>query len=56
MLEFLVDIDPRHEDSAALMRFAFGLARQHGAHLTGLQVVMLSTTAMLAMPRPSGTS
>lgn len=49
MLEFLVDIDPERDDTA-LLRFAFGLARQHGAHLTGLQVVMLSGTAMVAMP------
>jgi nucleotide-binding universal stress UspA family protein len=49
MLEFLVDIDPGRDD-AALLRFAFGLARQHGAHLTGLQAVTLSPTAMLAMP------
>lgn len=49
MLEFLVDIDPDRDDTA-LLRFAFALARQHGARLTGLQVVMLSPTAMLAMP------
>lgn len=49
MLEFLVDIEPGRDDTA-LLRFAFGLARQHGAHLTGLQAVMLSPAAMLAMP------
>lgn len=49
MLECLVDIDPERDDTA-LLRFAFALARQHGARLTGLQVVMLSPTAMLAMP------
>jgi nucleotide-binding universal stress UspA family protein len=48
MFEFIVDIDPEH-DGAALLRFAFALARQHGARLTGLQVVMLSPSAMLVM-------
>ncbi|HEX8777802.1 MAG TPA: universal stress protein [Rhodanobacter sp.] len=49
MLEFLVDVDPERND-AALLRFAFVLARQHGARLTGLQVVMLSPAEMLVMP------
>jgi nucleotide-binding universal stress UspA family protein len=49
MPEYLVDIDPERGDTA-LLRFAFGQARQHGAHLTGLQAVTLSPTAMLAMP------
>ena len=49
MLEFIVDIDPEC-DNAALLRFAFALARQHGAHLAGLQAVMLSPTEAMVMP------
>lgn len=49
MPEFIVDIDPEHDDTA-LLRFAFALARQHGAHLTGLQVVMLSPAEVIVMP------
>jgi nucleotide-binding universal stress UspA family protein len=49
MLEFIVDIDPRSDD-AALLRFAFALACQHGAHLTGLQAVMLSPVEAMVMP------
>lgn len=49
MLEFIVDIDPEHDD-VALLRFAFALARQHGAHLTGLQAVTLSTAEVMVMP------
>jgi nucleotide-binding universal stress UspA family protein len=49
MLEFIVDIEPERDDSA-LLRFAFALARQHAAHLTGLQVVMLSPAEVMVMP------
>lgn len=49
MLEFIVDIDPERDDTA-LLRFALALARQHGAHLTGLQVVMLSAAEVMVMP------
>jgi nucleotide-binding universal stress UspA family protein len=49
MLEFIVDVEA-DEHASATLHFAFGLARQHGARLTGLQVVQLSPTAMLAMP------
>jgi nucleotide-binding universal stress UspA family protein len=46
MLEFTVNIDTRKIDST-LIRFAFGLARQHDAHLTGLQIVSLDTTSLV---------
>ncbi len=46
MLEFTVNIDARQIDST-LIRFAFGLARQHDAHLTGLQIVSLDTTSLV---------
>lgn len=49
MLEFIVDIDPEHDD-IALLRFAFALARQHGTHLTGLQAVTLSAAEAVVMP------
>lgn len=49
MLEFIVDIDPER-DETTLLRFAFALARQHGAHLTGLQAVMLSPAEVMVMP------
>jgi nucleotide-binding universal stress UspA family protein len=46
MLELTVNIDIREIDST-LIRFAFGLARQYGAHLTGLQIVSLDTTSLV---------
>lgn len=46
MLEFTVNIDTREIDST-LIRFAFGLARQYDAHLTGLQIVSLDATALV---------
>jgi nucleotide-binding universal stress UspA family protein len=46
MLEFTVNIDTREIDST-LIRFAFGLARQYNAHLTGLQIVALDTTSLV---------
>ena len=46
MLEFTVNIDAR-KINPTLIRFAFGLARQHDAHLTGLHIVSLDTTLLL---------
>lgn len=48
MLEFTVNIDDGEIDSS-LIRFAFGLARQYDAHLTGLQIIALDTT-LLVLP------
>lgn len=48
MHDLLVDVDGRQGDSA-LLRFAFSLARQHRASITGLQVVALDAL-VLALP------
>jgi nucleotide-binding universal stress UspA family protein len=48
MRDLIVDVGNRQGDSA-LLRFAFSLARQHSAHITGLQVVVLDALA-LALP------
>lgn len=48
MLELTVNLDTRELDPT-LIRYAFGLARQHGAYLTGFQVVALDAT-LLALP------
>lgn len=48
MHDLIVDVGNRQSDSA-LLRFAFSLARQHGAGITGLHVVALDTLA-LALP------
>lgn len=49
MLELLANLD-LESDEHALLRFAFGLARQHGAYLTGLHVVTPDPTTMLLTP------
>lgn len=48
MHDLLVDVAARQGDSA-LLRFAFALARQHSASITGLQVVTLDAL-VLALP------
>lgn len=48
MHELLVDVGARKDDSA-LLRFAFALARQHRASVTGIQVVTLDALAF-ALP------
>jgi len=48
MRDVLVDVDGSADDSA-LLRFAFSLARQHQAHITGLQVVTLDAL-IFALP------
>lgn len=46
MLEFSINIDAREIDSAQI-RFAFDLARQYGAHLTGIQIIALDATLLI---------
>lgn len=48
MHDLLVDVGNKQSDSA-LLRFAFSLARQHNAGITGLQVVALDAL-VLALP------
>jgi nucleotide-binding universal stress UspA family protein len=48
MHDLIVDVGNKQSDSA-LLRFAFSLARQHNAGITGLQVVALDALA-LALP------
>ncbi|WP_049620977.1 universal stress protein [Frateuria defendens] len=48
MLELIVHIEAQR-DEAALLRFAFGLARRHRAHLTGIRIVALDAM-LIALP------
>lgn len=52
MLEFIVNIEA-DRDEAVLQEFAFALARQHEAFLTGIQLVVVDV-AMMAVPGGKG--
>lgn len=45
--DFLVNTASDEQADSALLRFAFGLARQHGAHLTGLQVIAYDASLLI---------
>ena len=52
MLEFIVNIEA-DRDETVLQQFAFALARQHGAFLTGIHLVVVDAT-MMAVPGGKG--